>query len=237
MRTGTADRLPRRHPTGNEDPRAGGDGLAELQEQLACPGKTPARAGTAIAGEAHEVQVAEDPRAGGDGGVRADIVDRGWGKTPRAGGDGHTRRSPVCSTKGRPPRGRGRPPTQFPCCSLGRKTPARAGTADQSYSRRLSDGEDPRTGGDGQRPKPDLMQQEGRPPRGRGRRQRSCYPRSCMGKTPARAGTARRGPPRAWSWREDPRAGGDGVSMYAMSSWRVGRPPRGRGRLNQERRA
>ena len=125
---------------------------------------------------------------------------------------------------------RGRPGRAITPCGEGRLTPANAGTTARSRCSVRPDEAHPRECGDDVDLALRLVQDEGSPPRMRGR----LYSpgRGWFGDrlTPANAGTTRYRPSRAWQKGAHPRECGDDAATLFLSIYRSGSPPRMRGR-------
>ncbi len=118
-----------------------------------------------------------------------------------------------------------------------RKIPARAGTTPRRVFVTSMSKEDPRAGGDDGGMIAAYLGIEGRSPRGRGRPRPRSAPSRRRWKIPARAGTTDRGELHRPIPAEDPRAGGDDISLKLDHSGYRGRSPCGRGRLDSTRAA
>ena len=74
----------------------------------------------------------------------------------------------------------------------------------------------------------------GSPPRGRGKVQSSFLLPDIYGITPAWAGKREPGVLMVWQFQDHPRTGGERSGMKGMKSWKLGSPPRRRGKDKAE---
>ena len=149
---------------------------------------------------------------------------------PCAGGEKNKELEGVWLPMGSPPRGRGKVLYRVPEVVPVRITPAWAGKSQSKLRGSASRKDHPRVGGEKGEKGGRSHEQQGSPPRGRGKAHKLIKQRHVAGITPAWAGKRfckEIAPP---SVEDHPRVGGEKVRDTKAGSHAQGSPPRGRGK-------
>ena len=156
---------------------------------------------------------------------------------PRMGGEKRLRRQCARRSKGSPPRGRGKVHHRRGAgCSRG-ITPAWAGKSPHTSEGSVRCGDHPRVGGEKHKEESSVMELQGSPPRGRGKVVLHCGIIFNVGITPAWAGKSHGFRLGNVAGQDHPRVGGEKSLIYLFPFFRLGSPPRGRGKAMSVRMA
>ena len=147
------------------------------------------------------------------------------------------RRQCARRSKGSPPRGRGKVHHRRGAgCSRG-ITPAWAGKSPHTSEGSVRCGDHPRVGGEKHKEESSVMELQGSPPRGRGKVVLHCGIIFNVGITPAWAGKSHGFRLGNVAGQDHPRVGGEKSLIYLFPFFRLGSPPRGRGKAMSVRMA
>ena len=152
------------------------------------------------------------------------------GDHPRACGENREKEADYTGWEGSPPRVRGKPRREFAQKMQERITPARAGKTAQKSCLRRSRRDHPRACGENRWMTGDATDDEGSPPRVRGKPGERAHGTGSLRITPARAGKTNSGTPGAAVFKDHPRACGENLSGGGRRSAPFGSPPRVRGK-------
>ena len=176
---------------------------------------TPAWAGKSVAGSVRVGVAGDHPRVGGE---KCPLVSRfvfGWGS---------------------PPRGRGKVPVELPQLPPSRITPAWAGKRKSTETTKSDKKDHPRVGGEKHLHLPLAIPTPGSPPRGRGKDREHVQHEAAEGITPAWAGKRPSQALLIAHLKDHPRVGGEKLRKILSASLTQGSPPRGRGKVSDQRR-
>ena len=178
-------------------------------------GITPAWAGKSFSMTARGRVRKDHPRVGGE---KCPLVSRfvfGWGS---------------------PPRGRGKVPVELPQLPPSRITPAWAGKRKSTETTKSDKKDHPRVGGEKHLHLPLAIPTPGSPPRGRGKDREHVQHEAAEGITPAWAGKRPSQALLIAHLKDHPRVGGEKLRKILSASLTQGSPPRGRGKVSDQRR-
>ncbi len=216
-------------PRLGDHPRSRGDGVRMAAASDEALGSPPLARGRPLGQDGRPLEDRITPARAGTAKARTS-ARRVMTDHPRSRGDGPEDDASAAVGAGSPPLARGRPRRASRRARPDGITPARAGTAPPTSPAAHGAVDHPRSRGDGGPGRRLPQLDEGSPPLARGRLFCGDAKNTGVGITPARAGTARRRPPRRRRPRDHPRSRGDGHDTDPPEGTVTGSPPLARGR-------